>query len=595
MRTFFKFMFASCLGTLLAVIFGILILILIGSSMTMSNFDQGKSVHVTNNTVLKINIPANLPEQTNNVPMQSFSFDDKKVLGVHDYAHTIRQAITDPNIKGIYLMSNINNHGYATLKIIRDALVAFQQSGKFIISYSNYIDHKNYFLLSTADKIYLHPLGFLDLKGFGATIPFYKDMLDKIGVKFNIYYAGEFKSATEPFRLNKMSPENRLQLSEYLNEQFDLYTQQVAISRHIDYQVLKNNFNQFLSYSPQKAYDNKLVDSLAYEIDVINYMSNKMGLNNDDKINYITPEDYYSTTGGPKKDYTAKNKVAVIYAEGNITDGQGEEGVIGRKYLKIIRDIRANKSIKAIVLRVNSPGGSALMSDDILKELDLAKAEGKPVVVSMGDYAASGGYYISCHADSIFASQHTLTGSIGVFAMIPNFNNLLEDKFGIDFDTVGTGPKSNMFSVATDWGAEEARVLQENVDHTYDAFLKVVSSGRNMSKEDVHKIARGRIWNGIKAKELGLVNEIGELEDAIACAARLASLDKYRTTEFPSQLEGIQKIIQKFKGDEDEIQSSISNSIIKEQLGSYYPYYKSMQDIKSYKGLQMRLPVMIHY
>ena len=395
MRTFFKFMFASCLGTLLAVIFGILILILIGSSMTMNNFDQGKSVHVTNNTVLKINIPANLPEQTNNVPMQSFSFDDKKVLGVHDYAHTIRQAITDPNIKGIYLMSNINNHGYATLKIIRDALIAFQQSGKFIISYSNYIDHKNYFLLSTADKIYLHPLGFLDLKGFGATIPFYKDMLDKIGVKFNIYYAGEFKSATEPFRLNKMSPENRLQLSEYLNEQFDLYTQQVAESRHIDYQELKNNFNQFLSYSPKKAYDNKLVDSLAYEIDVINYMSNKMGLNSDDKINYITPEDYYSTTGGPKKDYTAKNKIAVIYAEGNITDAQGEEGVIGRKYLKIIRDIRANKSIKAIVLRVNSPGGSALMSDDILKELDLAKAEGKPVVVSMGDYAASGGYYIS--------------------------------------------------------------------------------------------------------------------------------------------------------------------------------------------------------
>ena len=410
MGQFLKFVFASCLGTILAGLLLFLILIGIGTSMASKSMDGEGSATISDPSVLKIKIPDFLPEQTNNVQFSGFSFKEQKVLGVHDIAQCIINAAVDPKIKGIYLISSNYAHGYATLKIIRDALLKFKDSGKFIMAYVNFTDHKNYFINSVADQIYMHPLGFVELKGFGASIPFYKEMMEKIGLKFNIYYAGEFKSATEPFRLSKMSPENRLQLSEYLNGQFALYTEQVAKSRNLENAHLKNIFDQFLASSPMKALEYKLIDSIAYEIDAQNNLRFKLGLDAGAKINFVNLNEYFLANGKSKQDYSAKNKIAVVFAEGNIIDGPGQEGEIGRKYVKIIRDIRENKNVKAIVLRVNSPGGSAMMSDEILREIDLARAEGKPVVVSMGDYAASCGYYIACHADSIFASPHTLTG-----------------------------------------------------------------------------------------------------------------------------------------------------------------------------------------
>ncbi|MEP7196545.1 MAG: signal peptide peptidase SppA [Saprospiraceae bacterium] len=591
MTQFFKFLFASCLGTALALILIFFIFLWIGSSQLAKETSNPK-VSIVDNSILKVIIPEQLPEQTNNVSMQGFSLKTEKVIGVHDYANCIIKASKDPQIKGIYLYGSLYSHGYASLKIIRDALLEFKSKGKFVIAYSNYYDHKNYFLASVADKVLIHPLGFLELKGFGVSIPFYKELMEKIGLSFNIYYAGEFKSATEPFRLAKMSDQNRLQLREYLNSQLQVYIDQVAASRGISNLELKNNFDQFLSYSPQKAVDNKLMDNLAYEQDAFQIIRKNLNIETDKKINFVSVDDYFAAKGN-ETDYSAKNKIAVVYAEGNIIDSKGDEGEIGRKYIKILRDIRTNDKIKGLVLRVNSPGGSALMSDEILHELDLTRAAGKPIVVSMGDYAASGGYYIACHADSIFASPHTLTGSIGVFAMIPNIKVMTDQKIGVDFDTVGTGAMSNKFNLTANWGDEEAKIMTENINNTYNTFLKVVSDGRKLSLEKTAEIARGRIWAGPKAVEIGLVSRLGELEDAIKCVAGLASIDKYRITEYPVQLDAFQKIMNKIQGKDEEISSSMSTKILQTEMGQFYPYYKEWKEIQQLKGVQMRLPIKV--
>ncbi len=590
MAQFFKFLFASCLGTILALFLLFFILIGIISSVASSSLDNSKTT-ITDQSVLRISIPAQLPEQTNNVAMQQFSIKEDRVLGLHDYALSIAKAATDPKIKGIFLNPSQGNHGYASLKVIRDALLEFKKTGKFIYSYSNYYDHNNYFLASTADKISIHPLGMTDLKGFSVSIPFFKEIMEKIGLNFNIYYAGEFKSATEPFRLEKMSAENRLQMKEYLESQYNLYVDQVASSRNLTSIEIKNIFDGFLASSPSKAQQLKIVDTIAYEIDVLNKIRLDLGIDQDKKINFITPQDYFNDDM-KNQNYSANNRIAVIFAEGSITDGKGDEGEIGRKYIKLLRELRANKSIKAVVLRVNSGGGSALLSDDFLKEIDLIKSAGKPVVTSMGDYAASGGYYIAAHSDSIFASAHTLTGSIGVFAMIPNLNVMSDKKIGIDYDTLGTGPMASKFNVFLPWGDAEKNILQENVEHTYDKFLSIVADGRKMTKDQVHQIARGRIWNGNKAKEIGLVNAIGELNDAVQCAARLASIDNYRISEYPTQKDPIQKLIDKLENKDDATNSKIK-AVLKENLGELYPVYKEWNTIKSSRDVQMKLPYMI--
>lgn len=590
MAQFFKFLFASCLGTILALFLLFFILIGIITSVASSSLDNSKTT-ITDQSVMRISIPAQLPEQTNNVAMQQFSIKEDRVLGLHDYALSITKAATDPKIKGIFLNPSQGNHGYASLKVIRDALLEFKKTGKFIYSYSNYYDHNNYFLASTADQISIHPLGMTDLKGFSVSIPFFKEIMEKIGLNFNIYYAGEFKSATEPFRLEKMSAENRLQMKEYLESQYNLYVDQIASSRNISSNDIKNIFDGFLASSPSKAQQLKIVDTIAYEIDVLNKIRLDLGIDQDKKINFITPQDYFNDDM-KNQNYSANNRIAVIFAEGSITDDKGDEGEIGRKYIKLLRELRSNKSIKAVVLRVNSGGGSALLSDDFLKEIDLIKSAGKPVVTSMGDYAASGGYYIAAHSDSIFASAHTLTGSIGVFAMIPNLNVMSDKKIGIDYDTLGTGPMASKFNVFLPWGDAEKNILQENVEHTYDQFLSIVADGRKMTKDQVHQIARGRIWNGNKAKEIGLVNAIGELNDAIQCAARLASIDNYRISEYPTQKDPIQKLIDKLENKDDATSSKLK-AVLKENLGEFYPVYKEWNTIKSSRDVQMKLPYMV--
>ncbi|MBK9271844.1 MAG: signal peptide peptidase SppA [Saprospiraceae bacterium] len=590
MTQFLKSLFTSCLGTMIAIMILFFILMGIGSSLASKGMEGGQSVHIPESGLLKVSIPEILPEQTNNTPLAGFSFKDEKTIGVHDLAQSIRNAAKDSKIKGIYLTGQSYQHGYATLKIIRDALLEFKESGKPIVGYTLFLDHKNYFLLSVADQLIMHPLGFADLRGFAASIPFFKEMMEKIGLSFNIYYAGEFKSATEPFRLAKMSPENRLQLSEYLNAQLDEYCVQVSKSRMLSSEELKSIFHNYKASSPAKAVEQKIIDGLNYELDAIKELKSKAGIEAGTKTEFVSIQDYFKVNGKSEQDYNSKSRIAVVFAEGNIIDGKGEEGQIGRKYLKILKDIRENKNIKAMVLRVNSGGGSAIMSDEILHEIDQMRTEGKPVVVSMGDYAASGGYYISCHADSIFASPHTLTGSIGVFAMIPNVKILMGDKIGIDVDTVGTGPLSSRFNPNFEWGPEESAIIQENVDQVYETFLGIVAKGRSMSREEVHEVARGRIWTGKAARELGLISAIGELPDAIKAAASLASVERYKTEEYPRQKDPFQKFLDQLQGN-DEVSSRLKESILRENLGEYYPYLNDWKNIRNSKGVQMLLPV----
>ncbi len=592
MKNFFSSIFSSCLGTLLALIVLILISAGIGSTM-LATTKHSKTVQ--SNSVLKLTIPDELPEQTNNTSIQKFSLDNTLSIGLHDYVKAIKHAATDDQIKGIYIQGGMSNHPYASLKLIRDALNEFKATGKFIVAYVNYMDHKTYYIQSTAQALLAHPYTYIDLKGFQATVPHFKELFDKLGIDFNIYYAGEFKSATEPFRFNKMSPQNRLQIKEFLQSEYNLYLSEVAESRSIDKNELQTIFDLYKCYSPNLALQYKILDSIAYESDAYTLIKTKMGLNESDKINFISVQDYFESGTIKDENYSSSNRIAVVFAEGDITEAQGEEGEIGRKYLKLLRDIRSTKSIKAMVLRVNSPGGSALLSDEMLKEIDLIRNAGKPVVVSMGNYAASGGYYISCHADSIFANPYTLTGSIGVFALIPNFNKMSGDKIGIDFDTVGTGPMASKFNVMLPWGPDEAKVMQENITATYDRFISVISEGRKLDKEKVREIAKGRIWSGTKAIEIGLVDAEGDLNDAIACASRLASLDKYRISEFPTQKDPVQKWIDLLQGKKEDQNEILSNWVAKKEIPELYTYYKELSYWKNQKGYQMKLPfVLIH-
>lgn len=587
MKKFLGSILSSCLGTLLALIVLILVFAGIGSTFMATS---KASKHVQANSILRLVIPDELPEQSNNRPLQNFNLDNSISIGLHDLTRAIKNATTDGNIKGIYLQGSGFNHPYASLKVIRDALLEFKNSGKFIVTYAQFIDHKSYYLQSVAQSIYAHPYTFIDLKGFQASVPHFKELFDKLGIDFNIYYAGEFKSATEPFRFNKMSAQNRLQLREFLQSEYQEYLKEIANSRAIDKNELQNLFDLYKCYSPKLALSNKLIDSIAYESDVYANMRSKIGLQESDKMNFISIEDYFETSKSKNEDYSSSNRIAVVYAEGDITDASGEEGQIGRKYIKIFRDIRTTKSIKAMVLRVNSPGGSAMLSDEILKEIDLLRAAGKPVVVSMGNYAASGGYYIACHADSIFANPYTLTGSIGVFALIPNFTKISGDKMGIDIDTVGTGSMACKFNVMLPWGTDEARILQENISETYNRFISVISEGRKLEIEKVQEIAKGRIWSGTKAIEIGLVDALGELKDAILCASRMASIDKYRISEFPTQKDPMQKWIDAIQGKKEDQSEVLTKSILKSEMSELYPYYTEFKYWKSQKGYHMKLP-----
>lgn len=594
MGQFLKFVFASCLGVFLAM----LLLIFVGAGVAgsaASTFGK-KKVSVKPNSLLEINFNDPIPERTNNVPMDPYSFENEEIYGVHEIVKAIEKAKEDDNIKGIFLDASSASGGFATRSLIREALIDFKESGKFITAYSEGYTQSGYYMASVADEVYVHPLGGsnsiggpIDFRGFGVQIPFYKDALDKLGVKMNVYYVGKFKSATEPFRRNNMSPESRKQIKEYLEPIYEVYLKDISATRGVSIGELKNIANNWLVQTPEDAITYKLADKIGYRDEVMTALKERIGLEEEDKLKTLKLEDYVPTARS--LDLSIKDKIAVIYAEGQIMPGEETPGEVrGDQYPKMVEKIRKNDKVKAIVLRVDSPGGSALVSENIWRELSLAQRDGKPVVASFGDVAASGGYYIACMADRIYAQPNSITGSIGIFGMIPNANKLMKDKLGISIDTVNTGRFASSINLFHDQTPEEAAIIQKSLNSGYETFLKRVADGRKMTRDEVHQVAQGRVWVGEKAKEIGLVDELGELKDAIAYAAELAEIDKYRVTEYPKIKDPFQQLIDKYLNPE-----KAKALILQEELGEIYPYYQEVQDIIHSKEPQARLPYRLDF
>jgi len=587
MAQFFKFLLASCLGVIIAsavVFFGIIGII--GAMASQGNVPKP----VSDDSVLRITFDNAIPEKTNNLEMDPFDFANDHILGVHDIIKSIEHAKTDDKIKGILIEADGVAAGFTTAGAVRRALADFKSSGKFIIAYSDYYTQGAYYMVSVADEIYVNPLGMVDFRGFAAQVPFFKDMLDRLGLKMQVFYAGKFKSATEPYRRDNMSEESKLQLREYLNELYAVMLNDISESRGVSVADLRKAADSYAANDPEAAVKLDLVDAVGYRDDALQDIRERIGLETDKSINTISLEDYSQSF---KTSDSGSDKIAVVYAEGTILDGKGDLGSVGsERYTKIINKIRKDDKIKAVVLRINSPGGSAIASENIWRELSLLRETGKPVIASMGDYAASGGYYIACMADTIFAEPTTLTGSIGVFNIIPSAQKMLADKAGIRFDTVKTGRYAAGISPFYDLSEDEKQLIQRRTEQTYDIFLRRVAEGRKMDKAKVHEIAQGRVWTGVTADKIGLVDEIDTLNNAIATAARMAGLEDYRISEYPQTKEPIEQFFDKFLNEDEEPYSKV---LMRKQLGAWYPYYRYFEDIQNSHGMQARLPFVLQF
>lgn len=592
MSQFFKFLFASCLGTFLALL--LLFSVAIGSitSLASKGLEKAKA-EVKPNTVLELSLDNLVPEKTNNIPISPFELEQKDVLGLHDIIRAIRKAKEDPDIKGIYLNKATPIMGWASHNALREALADFRSSGKFVVAYAHLYTQGGYYLASVADEVLINPIGGVDFRGLSSTILFFKGMLDKLDVQMRIFYAGKFKSATEPFRLDKMSPENRLQVREYVTALYDDMIADISASRNIPADTLRNIAENFDGRTAEGALNRRLVDRLAYEDEALERLKERMGLGKDDKLNRVKVEDYFDARV-KKIDFKAKDKIAVVYAEGAIADGdKGDPGeILDGPYVKMLRRIRQDKAVKAIVLRVNSPGGSVLASENILREIILCREAGKPVIVSMGDVAASGGYYIACQADSIFAEPTTITGSIGVFGVIPILQNTMKNKLGITADTVRTQRYSAFGTPFFDFSPDESRLIQGQIDRIYADFLERVAKGRRMTPEQVHEIAQGRVWIGQKAREIGLVDDLGSLDRALSAAAQRAGIEKYRVVEYPATKTPLEQILDKLMRQTDP-DDEVRAWMMRSDLGELYPMYRMLRDARKNQGIQARLPFEI--
>lgn len=592
MKQFFKFTFASCLGLFL---FTILSGIIGGVIFTRMAKNAQKAETVKPNTVLKVSLSNIIPERTNNVAINPYELNTDDVIGLQEMIGAIERAKADKDIQGLYLELANPQIGFAGMSVLRRAIEDFKDNkdDKFVIAYGDGYSQKSYYLASVADEIYMNPIGGVDFRGLSGTIMFFKDMLDRLGIDMQVFYVGDFKSATEPFRRTNMSDENRLQVREYMESLYGIMLEDISKSRNISVAELRKIADEYQLREAEDAVQLKFVDDLLYKDEMIDLLKKKIGLDEDDDIEAMSIAGY-NKANPEDKNLRAKRKIAVVYAEGSIVDGQGENGEIGGdKYAKIIRDIRKDEKVEAIVLRVNSGGGSGFASEKIWRELMKAKEQGLPIIVSMGDVAASGGYYIAAPADKILVEKNTITGSIGVFGLIPSMADFLKTEIGITTDTVKTGKFSTGITPFYDVSEEEGRIIQQGVEEFYDLFLGRVAEGRKMDTSEVHKVAQGRVWTGQKAIELGLADEVGDLTKAIELAAEQAGISKYRTISYPVIKDPIQQIIDELTGNDDKKVKSASRALIEEELGELYPYYEQIKEVRQMKGIQARMPYVI--
>ncbi len=579
-------MFASMLGFILAGVVLIFIFIAIISAAISSKGER--TVAVADNSVLEIRLENPVKERTSKNPFEDLNFDlsQKHDLGLNDILKNIEKAKTDDHIKGIFLNLSSVNAGMAQLEEIRNALIQFKTSKKFIYAYSEEYDQANYYIASVADSVFLNPQGSFDWHGLRTELMFMKGALEKLEIEPEVIRHGKFKSAVEPFINEKMSPENRAQIAQLIHGIWNYYVQQVAESRNADPVVFQNAAYEMSVRTTEKAVELRLVDKLAYADEVQSALKKASGISEKDKVKFIALRKYNKAPGASK--LFSNKKIAIIYAVGDIGGGDGDENSIGSDKLSAaIRKARLDTSIKAIVLRVNSPGGSALASEVIWREMLLAK-KAKPVIVSMSDVAASGGYYIACAADTIVCEPNTITGSIGVFGLLFNAQKLLNNKLGLTFDTVKTGRFAGIGTPTRPLTPEERDIVQEEVERIYDTFISHVANGRNISKAEVDSLGQGRVWSGIDAKRLGLVDVLGGINTAIEIAAKKANLDNYRTISLPEGEDVLKKLIEDFSDD-------VSAGVTGKNFGTAYDYYFQVHSLLNQQGVLARMPFEINF
>jgi protease-4 len=580
MKSFFKMVFASMLGLFLSFfLFFLFIVMLVSAS---SGKDE---VEIKDNSILHLTLNGPIPDRSSDNPFSSFSFDGlgESPMGLNDVLDNLDKAAANPAVKGVFLdLTNLLT-GIASIEEIRNALLDFKKSGKFIYAYSEVFTQPTYYLATAADKIYLHPTGLAELKGLRSEILFFKGTLDKLGVEPLVFRHGRFKSAVEPFIQDKLSDSNREQVRTFLTSIWNHMLKGIAEGRKLPEAELRKIASELLVTNAPAAKQFKLVDDLKYRDEVLDMLKTKTGAESIDKLELVTLNDIKDAEDTREK--RKGDKIAVVYAEGDIVDGEGQDGQIGSvDCSKAIRKARLDEKVKAVVLRVNSPGGSALASETIWREVVLTKKI-KPVIVSMGNLAASGGYYIAAPADVIVASPNTITGSIGVFGLFFNGKGLA-NQLGVTIDTVKTTPMADIMSTSRGVTPREAEIIQAEIERIYDNFITRVAEGRKMSKADVDSIAQGRVWTGSDAKRLKLVDEFGGLERAIELAAQKAKLDNYRIMELPFVKDPLEKILDKIGGKSKE-------AAIETVLGESYKYYKQVDRVRNMRNYQARMPYEI--
>jgi len=579
MRSFFKIFFASFLALVVfVVVFFFFLAGYIGGITSKPKVETGSNV------VLVLDLSETFGEKPVVDALAGFSESRYNTPGVYDVIRLIQYAKSDSSIKGIYIKASTNANGLGSSEEIRNALLDFKKSQKFVYAFGDVISMKAYYVANISDRIYCNPKGGVEWKGLTSVSPYLKGGLDKLEIQPEIFYAGKFKSATEPLRADKMSDANRLQLTEILGDIFNHMLDQTAIARSQDSSILRRCVDQQLIHSASDAIQYKLVDGERYNDQVMEEIASKLKAGSITSINFMPLGKYYESAKS-KFINTGSNRIVMIYAEGDIVGGKNSQKEIGQDiYRYFIRKARLDNDVKAIVLRINSGGGSALVSENLWRELTLAKAA-KPVILSFGDVSASGGYYLSCNADSIFADPMTITGSIGVFSMLFNTQNFFKNKLGITFDGVHTAKEPDALSMIQPLTDLQKKFIQNDVDSIYHDFTSRVASGRNKRISYIDSIGQGRIWSGQKALELGLVDRIGGVQDALDCAARMAKLKTYRLREYPEPENFLDLLLNNYT-------QTVKAKTIREDLGEQgAKWYRTMSDYQSMSGVpQARLP-----
>ncbi|MDJ0366940.1 signal peptide peptidase SppA [Hymenobacter sp. H14-R3] len=583
MGQFFKFVLATLVGLLVFSLLGVVLLVGLGAALGSSSDKP-----VASNSVLELKLDKPISERKESADLLSSSGSTIGLVGLKE---VIRRAKADGDIKGILLNLELVQGGMASLEEVRDALLDFKKSGKFIVAYHEIASEKSYYLSSVANEIYLNPQGTLEFNGLSSEVMFYKRLFDKAGIEPYIFRVGSFKSAVEPFFRENFSDSARYQTVSYLNSLNNHMIGQVAKSRQIAVPRLHVISDSMLVHNAKDALRLHLVTKLGYYDEVQDYLRNKLGVKADKKPSLVSLSDYQNNNKTDEGS-TSGNRIAVIYAEGDIVSGRGSDDNIGSdKFAEAIRKVRLDDKVKAVVLRINSPGGSSLASDIIYREVLLTKKV-KPIIASMSDVAASGGYYIAMACDTIVAHPNSITGSIGVFGVLPNIQPLLADKLGITVDRVTTGKFSDLPTITRALSPYEKQQMQQAVNEIYADFTSKAALGRHMPVEKLRRIASGRVWSGTEGKEIGLVDVLGSYEDALKIAAARAHLkgDDYNVQRLPRQKSAVEKFFGRFTGGDEDEQAAAEARLLQAKLGPLYPAVRQYQQLMQMRGVQARLP-----